>query len=99
MAHEVMIEQLGKPAVKKDVPYAACEKGPLGMKKAVCARWIRMPVRGSLWLLPPGPDQVRNLAPPKPIRDIHHVHEVQRLKVYLNYQRATKPRHPAAKLP
>ena len=35
MAHEVMIEQLGKPAVKKDVPYAACEKGSLGMKKAV----------------------------------------------------------------
>lgn len=33
MAHEVMIEQLGKPAVKKDVPYAACEKGSLGMKK------------------------------------------------------------------
>lgn len=33
MAHEVMIEQLGKPAVKKDVPYAACEKASLGMKK------------------------------------------------------------------
>ena len=67
MAHEVMIEQLGKPAVKKDVPYAACEKGPLGMKKAVCARWIRMPVRGSLWLLPPGPDQIRNISSSEPI--------------------------------
>ena len=26
-------------------------------------------VRGPLWLLPPGPDQVQNLAPPKPFRD------------------------------
>lgn len=34
MAHEVMIEQLGKRAVKKDAPYAACEKGSLGMKKS-----------------------------------------------------------------
>ena len=24
---------------------------------------------GPLWLLPPGPDQVRNMAPPRPIRD------------------------------
>ncbi len=27
MVHEVMIEQLGKRAVKKDVPYAAVKKG------------------------------------------------------------------------
>ena len=67
MAHEVMIEQLGKRTIKKDVPYAACEKGSLGMKKAVCTRWIRMPVRGSLWLLPPGPDQIRNMSSSEPI--------------------------------
>ena len=32
-----------------------------------CIRWERAPARGSLWLLPPGPDQVRNSASPEPI--------------------------------
>ena len=36
-------------------------------KKRPCARWIRVPGRGSLWLLPPGPDQVRNISSPEPI--------------------------------
>lgn len=36
-------------------------------KSAQRARWIRVPGRGSLWLLPPGPDQVRNISSPEPI--------------------------------
>ena len=32
------------------------------------AGWERVPARGSLWLLPPGPDQVRNIASPEPIQ-------------------------------
>ena len=30
------------------------------------ARWDRVPARGPLWLLPPGPDQVRGVASPEP---------------------------------
>jgi hypothetical protein len=32
------------------------------------ARWERVPARGPLWLLPPGPDQVRGVASPAPIQ-------------------------------
>lgn len=38
-----------------------------GTKKRPCARWIRMPDRGSLWLLPSGPDQIRNMSSSEPI--------------------------------
>ena len=34
---------------------------------AKCARWEQVPARGPLWLLPPGPDQVRGVASPEPI--------------------------------
>ena len=36
-------------------------------KNAQCVGWIRMPVRGSLWLLPSGPDQIRNISSSEPI--------------------------------
>ena len=32
------------------------------------ARWERAPASDSLWLLPPGPDQVRGMASPAPIQ-------------------------------
>ena len=67
MAYEVMIEQLGKRAVTKDALCVVMGTASLGMKKTACTRWIRMPVRGSLWLLPPGPDQIRNISSPEPI--------------------------------
>ena len=38
-----------------------------GTKKRLRARWIRMPDRGSLWLLPSGPDQIRNMSSSEPI--------------------------------
>ena len=41
--------------------------GKTAQKESPCARWIRMPDRGSLWLLPSGPDQIRNISSPEPI--------------------------------
>ena len=38
-----------------------------GIKKRPCARRERMPVRGSLWLLPSGPDQIRNISSSEPL--------------------------------
>ncbi len=49
-------------------------------KKRPCARWIRMPDRGSLWLLPSGPDQIRNMSSSEPI-------ERARRSVYLTCSR------------
>lgn len=49
-------------------------------KKRPCARWIRMPDRGSLWLLPSGPDQIRNMSSSEPI-------ERARRSVYLTRSR------------
>ena len=42
-------------------------------RRTQCARWERAPARGSLWLLPSGPDQVRNSTSPEPIE---HTHEL-----------------------
>lgn len=39
----------------------------LSHKNAPCAQWERVPGRGSLWLLPSGPDQIRNISSPEPI--------------------------------
>lgn len=41
--------------------------GCRGTKKRLRTRWIRMPDRGSLWLLPSGPDQIRNISSSEPI--------------------------------
>lgn len=55
-------------AFRSGRPHVRDAPGSTGMKKRPCARWERVPGRGSLWLLPPGPDQVRTMAPPRPIR-------------------------------
>ena len=51
-----------------ETPNTSSPAGPCrGTKKRPCARWIRMPDRGSLWLLPSGPDQIRNMSSSEPI--------------------------------
>ena len=54
--------------------------GSRGTKKRLRTRWIRMPDRGSLWLLPSGPDQIRNMSSSEPI-------ERARRSVYLTCSR------------
>lgn len=54
--------------------------GSRDTKNAPCARWERVPVRGSLWLLPSGPDQIRNMSSSEPI-------ERARRSVYLTCSR------------
>ncbi len=54
--------------------------GSRGTKKRLRTRWIRMPDRGSLWLLPSGPDQIRNISSSEPI-------ERARRSVYLTRSR------------
>ncbi len=54
--------------------------GSRGTKKRLRTRWIRMPDRGSLWLLPSGPDQIRNISSSEPI-------ERARRSVYLTCSR------------
>ena len=61
--------------------------GCRGTKKRLRTRWIRMPDRGSLWLLPSGPDQIRNMSSSEPI-------ERARRSVYLT--RSRPPRQPAS---
>ena len=64
-----------------ETPNSPPAPGPhRGTKKRPCARWIRMPDRGSLWLLPSGPDQIRNISSSEPI-------ERARRSVYLTCSR------------
>lgn len=64
-----------------ETPNSPPAPGPhRGTKKRPCARWIRMPNRGSLWLLPSGPDQIRNMSSSEPI-------ERARRSVYLTRSR------------
>ena len=64
-----------------ETPNSPPAPGPhRGTKKRPCARWIRMPDRGSLWLLPSGPDQIRNMSSSEPI-------ERARRSVYLTCSR------------
>lgn len=64
-----------------ETPNISPPAGPnRGTKKRPCARWIRMPDRGSLWLLPSGPDQIRNMSSSEPI-------ERARRSVYLTCSR------------
>lgn len=71
-----------------ETPNISPPAGPnRGTKKRPCARWIRMPDRGSLWLLPSGPDQIRNMSSSEPI-------ERARRSVYLT--RSRPPRQPAS---
>ena len=57
--------------------------GSRGTKKRLRTRWIRMPDRGSLWLLPSGPDQIRNMSSSEPI-------ERARRSVYLTCSRPAR---------
>ena len=57
--------------------------GSRGTKKRLRTRWIRMPDRGSLWLLPSGPDQIRNMPSSEPI-------ERARRSVYLTCSRPSR---------
>ena len=61
-------------------PSAIALAGSRGTKKRLRTRWIRMPDRGSLWLLPSGPDQIRNMSSSEPI-------ERARRSVYLTRSR------------
>ena len=64
-----------------ETPNISPPAGPnRGTKKRPCARWIRMPDRGSLWLLPSGPDQIRNMSSSEPI-------ERARRSIYLTCSR------------
>ena len=64
-----------------ETPNTSPPAGPCrGTKKRPCARWIRMPDRGSLWLLPSGPDQIRNMSSSEPI-------ERARRSIYLTCSR------------
>ena len=64
-----------------ETPNTSSPAGPCrGTKKRPCVRWIRMPDRGSLWLLPSGPDQIRNMSSSEPI-------ERARRSVYLTCSR------------
>lgn len=56
-----------------ETPNISPPAGPnRGTKKRPCVRWIRMPDRGSLWLLPSGPDQIRNMSSSEPIERAKH---------------------------
>ena len=59
-------------------------------KKRPCARWIRMPDRGSLWLLPSGPDQIRNMSSSEPI-------ERARRSIYITCSRPAEQDVPRSK--
>ena len=64
--------------------------GSRGTKKRPCARWIRMPDRGSLWLLPSGPDQIRNMSSSEPI-------ERARRSIYITCSRPAEQDAPRLK--
>ena len=57
----------GPQSLLTTTPLAASRFGA----SSKCARWERAPARGSLWLLPSGPDQVRNSTSPEPIEHTH----------------------------
>lgn len=71
-------------ATRPPMPWRAASSiarfGKTAQKESPCARWIRMPDRGSLWLLPSGPDQIRNMSSSEPI-------ERARRSIYLTCSR------------
>ena len=74
-----------------ETPNTSSPAGPCrGTKKRPCARWIRMPDRGSLWLLPSGPDQIRNMSSSEPI-------ERARRSIYITCSRPTEQAAPRSK--
>ena len=74
-----------------ETPNTSPPAGPCrGTKKRPCARWIRMPDRGSLWLLPSGPDQIRNMSSSEPI-------ERARRSIYITRSRPAEQDAPRSK--
>lgn len=74
-----------------ETPNSPPAPGPhRGTKKRPCVRWIRMPGRGSLWLLPSGPDQIRNMSSSEPI-------ERARRSVYITCSRPVEQDAPWSK--
>ncbi len=74
-----------------ETPNISPPAGPnRGTKKRPCARWIRMPDRGSLWLLPSGPDQIRNMSSSEPI-------ERARRSIYITCSRPAEQDAPRSK--
>ena len=74
-----------------ETPNTSPPPGPCrGTKKRPCARWIRMPDRGSLWLLPSGPDQIRNMSSSEPI-------ERARRLIYITCSRPAEQDAPRSK--
>ena len=74
-----------------ETPNTSSPAGPCrGTKKRPCARWIRMPDRGSLWLLPSGPDQIRNMSSSEPI-------ERARRSIYITCSRPAEQDAPRSK--
>ena len=57
-------------------PAEQCRGSSFSHKNAPCAQWERVPVRGSLWLLPSGPDQIRNISSPEPIERARRVGDI-----------------------
>ena len=60
----------------RTAPPGQCCGRPFSHKNAPCAQWERVPVRGSLWLLPSGPDQIRNISSPEPIERARRVGDI-----------------------
>ena len=56
-----------RPAPKAQTVLSSLKSATGAQKCAPWARWIRVPVRDPLWLLPSGPDQVRSMSSPEPI--------------------------------
>ena len=74
-----------------ETPNSPPAPGPhRGTKKRPCARWIRMPDRGSLWLLPSGPDHIRNISSSEPI-------ERARRSIYITCSRLAEQDAPRSK--
>lgn len=74
-----------------ETPNTSSPAGPCrSTKKRPCARWIRMPDRGSLWLLPSGPDQIRNISSSEPI-------ERARRSIYITCSRPAEQDAPRSK--
>ena len=83
-AGRLVVESIpqAKPRTSETPSALPALAGSRGTKKRLRTRWIRMPDRGSLWLLPSGPDQIRNMSSSEPI-------ERARRSVYLTCSRPT----------
>ncbi len=84
----------GRQATKK--PQRPWQARPMGQAKQR-ARWERVPARGPLWLLPPGPDQVRGVASPAPIQRAGKHCTKEDAEPLSRHENATKRPRPASR--